>query len=587
MSVFSAEQKTKIVLEVFQSDSTLNQIASKYEIAPKRGGTIFIFSSPWKQYYPRNLRGNMTETYKKYIYTIGFIFIVFSAVFAGSKYMNVDLMEARNFVTAREMLSNHNWLIPTMNGELRIAKPPLPTWATALSMLIANTDTNLFANRLPAGIAALLMVYFMYAFTMSVSRSKDTSIYASLILSTSYMFMYMARKGTWDIFAHSFMLGAIWIYHDALINDVKKLSNYTAAGILMALSWMSKGPVAFYALLLPFIISQIAVYRGALFRGRLKQILLMIIVCASVSAIWPAYLMFHASEFAQATVAGEATAWFSRHIKPFWYYLQFPAMAGVWMFILIPMLNPKYADKKVSDTKIYRLMLIWTIAIVVLLSIIPEKKDRYLLPVTVPMSVIISYYLRYLVNAFKKEQLLKDDKRIIGIYLILNMILSGLTACAVVYEFMHSGFSDVFFILTIASLLANFAIYRSIRHKSGRSFVFSFVASFIVLINVVPPLAQEVAGKKDFMQLQEVRQIIPKDNAFIYTSNDNMKLVWAVGQRMQYVNSSEVYEKVSGYYLAEDIGFDKTFDRLHTVTNDQGKTRWALYKISNYGGAER
>lgn len=31
---FSAEQKTKIVLEVFQSDSALNQIASKYEIAP-------------------------------------------------------------------------------------------------------------------------------------------------------------------------------------------------------------------------------------------------------------------------------------------------------------------------------------------------------------------------------------------------------------------------------------------------------------------------------------------------------------------------------------------------------------------------
>jgi putative transposase len=31
---FSAEQKTKIVLEVLQSDSTLNQIASKYEITP-------------------------------------------------------------------------------------------------------------------------------------------------------------------------------------------------------------------------------------------------------------------------------------------------------------------------------------------------------------------------------------------------------------------------------------------------------------------------------------------------------------------------------------------------------------------------
>jgi putative transposase len=31
---FSAEQKTKIVLEILQGDETLNQIASRYEISP-------------------------------------------------------------------------------------------------------------------------------------------------------------------------------------------------------------------------------------------------------------------------------------------------------------------------------------------------------------------------------------------------------------------------------------------------------------------------------------------------------------------------------------------------------------------------
>ena len=37
----------------------------------------------------------------------------------------VNLMEARNFVTAREVVFDGAWLIPTMNGEVRIAKPPL------------------------------------------------------------------------------------------------------------------------------------------------------------------------------------------------------------------------------------------------------------------------------------------------------------------------------------------------------------------------------------------------------------------------------------------------------------------------------
>ena len=32
---FTADQKTKIVLDVLQNETTLNQVASKYEIAPK------------------------------------------------------------------------------------------------------------------------------------------------------------------------------------------------------------------------------------------------------------------------------------------------------------------------------------------------------------------------------------------------------------------------------------------------------------------------------------------------------------------------------------------------------------------------
>lgn len=39
-----------------------------------------------------------------------------------------DLMEQRKLVTAREIADEGNWLVPTKNGELRLQKPPLPTW---------------------------------------------------------------------------------------------------------------------------------------------------------------------------------------------------------------------------------------------------------------------------------------------------------------------------------------------------------------------------------------------------------------------------------------------------------------------------
>ena len=50
--------------------------------------------------------------------------------------MEVTIMEARNFITAREMLTDGNWILTTMNGEARYPKPPLPTWLTALSAML-------------------------------------------------------------------------------------------------------------------------------------------------------------------------------------------------------------------------------------------------------------------------------------------------------------------------------------------------------------------------------------------------------------------------------------------------------------------
>ena len=53
-----------------------------------------------------------------------------------------DLMEARNFITAREMIESKNYIIPTLNGALRFEKPPLPTWLTVLTMNLTQNYTD-------------------------------------------------------------------------------------------------------------------------------------------------------------------------------------------------------------------------------------------------------------------------------------------------------------------------------------------------------------------------------------------------------------------------------------------------------------
>jgi len=531
----------------------------------------------------------MAETYKKYFYILGLCFIIFSGIYSGSKYMNVDLMEARNFVTAREMVQNNNWLLPTMNGEPRLAKPPLPTWTTALAMKISGTDSNLMANRLPAGFVALLMVFFIYLFVNKISGSRETGIYAAIVLSTSYMFMYMARKGTWDIFCHSFMLGAIWLYIVNFTSKEKKYLISISAGLLMGLSWLSKGPVSFYALLLPFLISHAIVYRSEYHKELIKHLAVAAVVCIAVSSLWPAYVYTHMPAELHSIVKDESTAWFSRHIKPFWYYLQFPAMSGIWVFIILPMLWPAYAYKKIGKQKSYQMLLLWTVIMVVLLAVIPEKKDRYLLPVTIPMAVIIAYYLRYLVNAFKKEILSRSDKWIIDIYMALTVILSVLVTASALYAYSRPNASDYNLILIAVALISNYAAYRSIRLRSGTSYINSIVITFIVLINVMPPLAQQIVPSKDFVLLHEMRSILAYEKGQLYSDNDNMKLVWAVGQNIiksKLDNLDEAIRNKAAYFLsdadkkltdANSHGVIMT--KVKTVVSE-GKPVWTLYKLN-------
>lgn len=69
-------------------------------------------------------------------YCLMIIGVCFFAFFLGNGAIPTDIMEARHLATAREMVETGNWLVPTMNGELHIEKPPLPAWIAASVELV-------------------------------------------------------------------------------------------------------------------------------------------------------------------------------------------------------------------------------------------------------------------------------------------------------------------------------------------------------------------------------------------------------------------------------------------------------------------
>ncbi|MBC8085414.1 MAG: glycosyltransferase family 39 protein, partial [Hymenobacter sp.] len=175
----------------------------------------------------------------------------------------VNLMEARNFTAAREMVGGGSWLIPTMNGALRVAKPPLPTWAVATVELLTGPTQNPGILRLPAALMTTLLVFFFWGLVRELFREAPgeaeapgrTAWLATLVLASSLLVVTVGREGHWDIFANSLLVGALWALARGWFAAGPGWGWFALSGLLLGGSMLSKGPVTLYAMLLPFLAS--------------------------------------------------------------------------------------------------------------------------------------------------------------------------------------------------------------------------------------------------------------------------------------------------------------------------------------------
>lgn len=333
----------------------------------------------------------------------------------------VTLMEARNFVAAREMAGSGAWLIPTMNGALRLAKPPLPTWAVAAVLRAAGPDSqNLFLLRLPAVLLLTLLVFFFWGLARELTRNLPgeaeapgrTAWLGAVILASSLLLITVGREGQWDIFANSLMLGALWALLRGGQRPVGGGRWLLLGGLLLGGSLLSKGPVALYAILLPFAAAFFSPLNprrradGAQIQGRRRWpgLLLAVALGLGIGLAWPAYLALQheVGPAALAVARTEVSSWAERHSRPFWYYFNFPVFVGVWTPLALAALAAPWAGRRAGRYVPYALGLGWLLLALLLLSAVPEKKERYMLPLLPPLVLLAAGLLRYLETELRR-----------------------------------------------------------------------------------------------------------------------------------------------------------------------------------------
>ena len=442
----------------------------------------------------------------------------------------VNVMEARNFVTAREMLQDSNWLLTTLNGEPRYQKPPLPTWLSAGSAFLFGIK-SVFAMRLPAALVSIIMVLTTYVFTKKLTTNNRYAFISSLILATSFFIVFSGRNGQWDIFTHGFMMAAIYQLYLFFSSAEKKYKRALIAAVFFGCSFMSKGPVSMYGLLLPFFISYGLVFKFKRKKNTMLPIFLFFIVALILSGWWHLYTYVFDTEMVLATTTKETTNWTSYNIRPFYYYWSFFTQSGVWCIpAFIALLYP-YLKDKVFFKKGYQFTLLWTLCSVFLLSIIPEKKSRYLLPVLIPLALNTGFYIEYLFRRFTN---ISDKKEVLPVYFNFGLIgLIGLVFPFVGYYFLKdlSGVAWPWFVVLsiMLFLIGIFICLQLIQKKIERVF-YATIFFIVSIICFGMPLSKVAFQNNDYKSFTQLKKWEEKNNIPVYEfAYFTPEIIWEYG----------------------------------------------------------
>jgi len=464
-----------------------------------------------------------------------------SVFFAHLGVTDVDLMEARNFVTAREITESGNWLVPTMNEEVRIAKPPLPTWLAALSRLAAGNEDNAVAMRIPSAVSATLMVLLLYGFGRRFFGDAQIGLLGASVFATSVLVVETGRTGSWDIFCHTFMLAAIWALFHGLAQERTARRSFLVAGIGLGLSFLSKGPVAFYALLLPFLISYIATFGLQPFRRHWQSIIGAVLICLFMSSLWPLYIYLQHPEITSAVAERESGAWLNRHVRSFWYYVRFPLFTGIWLVPATAALVIPYAQRvAVGEKKCYRFLLIWLVAALLLLSVIPEKKSRYLFPAMVPLAQLAGVFIAGLIARFRDGRQTRTDRMLLGSHAALLGLLAAalpIAASAFIHQRLIAEPAALisFSITTLVfwGLAAGFFLAAR-RQSVSALFTTSLLLAATICLLGLPLVRLALYTNPEYRTLWGVRDVAEVKDLELYGVGEiKMTMIWDAGRSVK------------------------------------------------------
>jgi len=303
--------------------------------------------------------------------------------------------ELRTYTVASEMAAGGDWLVPHMNGEPRLEKPPLYYWSAAAAMRMGG-GADTFELRLPSLVAAVLLLAVTYFYGRSIG-GPALGLGAVTALGTTYLFLRFGRRGVADMPLAVFTTAALFEYHRLRFRGE---GHRWALAAYLVLAFLAKATAAWLVVFLP-----IFGFETVEKRRRARQtksgtppppipprepvftagwIAVVALGCASWYAAVALTLPGAVDAFREALLvptglAGESDA--ARHHQPVWWFVpQFLRVAMPATLLLPLLVSRAWRTRLWRHEPEMRFVAVVFLATFVAFSLLPQKQRHYLLP---------------------------------------------------------------------------------------------------------------------------------------------------------------------------------------------------------------
>jgi 4-amino-4-deoxy-L-arabinose transferase-like glycosyltransferase len=486
------------------------------------------------------------NTKNKYFIVLGVLCLSAVTAFWMLPSMSLRSHECLVSVTAREMLQNHDYIWPTMNGIPRLQKTPLCYWIVAGVAKLTGTVDEL-SVRLPSALFAFLSAVAVLYY-LSRWLSLRIAVLSTAVWATSLAYARLSHRARPDMVMTFFIVLCMLSFYSIVIAENRR--QQVIGGLVFWLSFalanLAKGPAP-----VPYVLIPVAVYIIFSKQWHIVAKMMPFIGSFLFLVIFLPWLLFISHR-----LNWDLTLWkheffdrlfgnYAQGNYAFYYYLpdMFKYITPWVVFLPIALFTPFYKVWR-GKRPLMTYLWIWFVADTIFLTVDAGKRQHYILPLIPPMAILIGIVLNDMI--FSRKAYLPEFAKNILIAHVIVLTAAALISPVVIAFIAPELVTKVLMLslTTVIFLIAVTILFAKQKPEWAAISVFSGVAVFILMCFYNFSVIADIdANSRNFAK--KIACLVPASDKLIAYKDVSSRFVQYYGQVVPQISN---LSKLREYY---------------------------------------